>query len=95
MELRLADLRCREVINMADGARLGYVSDVVIDAAEGRVLALIVPGPARFFGLFGREDDYILPWDCVSRMGGDILLIDGTRELRRGRWEGRRTRQTL
>ena len=31
MELRLADLRYREVINMADGARLGYVSDVVID----------------------------------------------------------------
>ena len=92
MELRLADLRYREVINMADGARLGYVSDVVIDAVEGRIQALIIPGPARFFGLFGREDDYILPWGCIKRMGDEILLIDGTKELRRGRWEGRRPR---
>ena len=54
MELHLQDLRYREVIDVSSGARLGYVSDALIDSGDGRLLALIVPGPARFFGLFGR-----------------------------------------
>lgn len=85
MELHLQDLRYREVIDVASGARLGYVSDALIDSGDGRLLALIVPGPARFFGLFGREDDYILPWSAITRLGGDIILIDGSREMRRAR----------
>ena len=57
MEVRLTELRYREVINISDGTRLGFVSDAILDLTSGRVLALIVPGPARFFGLFGRESD--------------------------------------
>ena len=89
MELRLADLRWREVIDTSTGARLGYVNDIMIDAHSGRILALIVPGPNRFFGLFGREDDYILPWESVARLGADFVLIDGSRDVRRGSRESR------
>ena len=85
MEVRLSELRYREVINVSDGTRLGFVGDALLDLSSGRVLALIVPGPARFFGLFGRESDYILPWDSITRVGGDIVLIDGAAELRRDR----------
>ena len=38
---------------------------------------LIVPGPCRFLGLFGRQDDYVIPWCCVRRIGEDIILVDG------------------
>lgn len=85
MELHLQDLRYREVIDVSSGARLGYVSDALIDPKDGRLLALIVPGPVRLLGLLGREDDYILPWSAITRLGGDIILIDGSRELRRSR----------
>ena len=87
METRLSDLRYREVIHISTGMRLGFVGDLLLDAQTGQVLALIVPGPARFFGLFGREDDYILPWQSITRMGNDIILIDGGGEIRRGRRE--------
>lgn len=43
MEDRFSSLRCREVINICDGCRLGCVSDVVIDLKCGRVAALVVP----------------------------------------------------
>ena len=73
---RLTSLRCKEVINVSDGCRLGFVSDVEIDLATGKVAALVVPGPCRFFGLFGRGDDFVIPWRCICRIGDDIILVD-------------------
>ena len=73
MGTRVTDLRCKEVINVTDGLRLGFVSDVEI---LGKVLALVVPGPCRFFGLFGRKDDFVIPWNCIRRIGSDIILVE-------------------
>jgi sporulation protein YlmC with PRC-barrel domain len=58
---------------------------VVLDATTGKILALVVPGPCRFFGLIGHEDDYIIPWDCITRISEDIILVDGDSRIRRGR----------
>ena len=63
MQCRFRDLRRKEVININDGCRLGLV-------------AIIVYGPARFFGLFGRGEEFYIPWDCIQRIGDDIILID-------------------
>ena len=89
MECRLSDLRWREVINVSTGTRLGYVSDVVMELPEGRIAALIVPGPARLFGLLGRESAYILPWEAIEQMGSDIILIDGKADICRDNRENR------
>lgn len=53
MESRIAELRDKEIINISDGCRFGYVGDVEVDLETGRVKALIVPGRLRFFGLSG------------------------------------------
>lgn len=83
MELHLRDLRYREVIDVSSGERLGYVSDALIDSTDGRIAALIVPGEAKLLGLLGRENDRFLPWNAITRLGGDTLLVDASRELRR------------
>ena len=87
--MRIAELRYKEIINVCTGHRLGYVSDADFDNHTGQLRALIVPGPCRFFGLFGREDDYILPFDCISRIGSDIILIEVHGEYQRGKRERR------
>ena len=74
--MRFLELRDREVINIRDGRRVGYVFDAEIEFPEGRIKALIIPGPCRFFGLFGREPDFVIPVECVTRMGEDIILVD-------------------
>ena len=84
MQCRITDLRYKEVINVCNGHRLGFVCDIEFDIATGHISALIVPGPCRFFGLFWREEDYVLPWDCISRIGEDIILIEFQGEHRRG-----------
>ena len=76
MQCRIRDFRCKEVINVCDGCRLGYVSDLDVVVPEGRVVAIIVYGPGRFFGLFGRGEEFYIPWECIQRIGDDIILID-------------------
>ena len=76
MDCKIADLRCKEVINIHNGFRLGFVSDVIVNVVTGRLVAILVPGPCRFFGVFGREDDYLIPWDCIRKIGDDIILIE-------------------
>ena len=91
MDNTLRDLRYKEVICVSDGSRYGYVGDVVIDLDTGRIKCLIVPGQARFFGLFGRREEVAIPWDDVCRFGEDIILVERTgaqrpRERERRRW---------
>lgn len=95
MNCRFADLRCKEVININDGSRLGYVGDVECRLPEGELTALVVPGPLRFFGLFGRGEEYYIPWESIKQIGDDIILIDQPfpkRESTRSEPRGRRRR---
>ena len=76
VQCRIQDLRRKEVINICDGCRLGFVADVDIRIPEGQVVAIVVYGPCRFFGLFGRGEEFYIPWECIQRIGDDIILID-------------------
>ena len=76
MGVRFTKLQCKEVICVNDGRRLGFISDVEIEVPEGNICAVIVPGPCRFLGLFGRKDDFCIPWNCIRRVGPDIVLVD-------------------
>ena len=93
MQCRMRDLRCKEVINISDGCRLGFVSDVDIRIPEGQVIAIVVNGPCRFFGLFGRGEEFYIPWDCIQRIGDDIILIDKPLQRRDPNLERRRRRK--
>lgn len=83
MQCRIADFRCKEVINIHTGMRMGFVCDVIVNVVTGQVLAIVIPGPCKFFGLFGREDDFVVPWECIRRIGDDIILIEVSGEFRR------------
>ena len=74
--MRVTELSCREVVCVCDGARLGYVSDVEVEVPGGQVCAIVVPGKGRWLGLFGRSDDYVIPWNAIRRVGDDIILVD-------------------
>ena len=80
-----SDLHYKEVIDIHSGLRLGFVYDAEYDDAEGQLISIITPGRTRFFGLFGREDDYVLPWSCIVRIGSDILLVEAKDEQLRRR----------
>lgn len=88
MECRGYELRCKEIINVTDGSRVGYVGDVVVDLEGGAVTALVVPGRLRLFGLLGREPDVIIPWPAVRRFGADTILVEEAQVRQRAARDG-------
>lgn len=91
MESNLEQLRYKEVISVTDGTRYGYVGDLSFDLDSGQIRALLVPGQGKyFFGLLGRRETKLVPWEQVRRFGPDIILVEGEpacrREEPRSRW---------
>ena len=76
MECRVSELRYKEIINVSDGSRYGWVGGVEVDLDSGQVRALVVPGRLRLFGLLGREEDRVFPWEAVRRFGADTILVE-------------------
>jgi YlmC/YmxH family sporulation protein len=73
---RSSDFRQKEVINISDGKRLGFVSDVEIDLEEGKIDAIILPGVGKLFGLLGKDNEFVIPWEKITKIGEDIILVD-------------------
>jgi len=72
----LNELKTKEVINVSDGARLGFVSDALIDLESGRLTALVVPGAYRLMGFLDKEEDIVIRWEKIKKIGDDIIIVD-------------------
>lgn len=72
----ISDLKMKEVINTADGKRLGTITDIEIDVDSGKLTAIVVPGAGKFLGLFGRNEDIVIPWDKINKIGFDVILVE-------------------
>ena len=71
----LEELRRKEVIDIANGDRLGYIDDVRIDLASSQVTELVIYGRTRVLGIFGKEDDVVIPCGDIKVVGSDVVLI--------------------
>ena len=70
------DFRDKEVINVCDCKCLGIVCDLEIDEKDGCINAIVVPGPGKLLGCFGRDYELYIPWCKIVKIGPDIILVD-------------------
>ena len=82
MDCCLCDLRNKEVINVSDGTRLGFVSDIEIDVSDARLLSIIVTGDG---GLFTKPSSIKIPWACISHIGEDLIIVSMKNTLKANR----------
>ena len=73
--MNIRELQRKEVINTRNCASLGFVVDVEFDPKCGKSTALIVAGPGKICGFFGRETHFVIPWECVEQIGEDIRRV--------------------
>ncbi len=85
MLCRIQDLRHKEVVCVRDGCLLGPVCDVEFDADTANVLSIVVLGKPRLFGIMGRDDDLVIPWNEIEIIGEDTVLVNCTSVIRRSK----------
>ena len=49
------DFKHKEVINVSDGRRLGFVQDVNAELGSGIITSIVVPGSSNFFNFFSSD----------------------------------------
>lgn len=76
MLTKTSELREREVVNILDGRRLGLASDLELEIETGRIKAIVVPGPGKFLKLFGKSEEFVIPWEWIRKIGVDIILVE-------------------
>ena len=74
--VRICELKTKGVINECTCKRLGFICDLDIDICSGCIMNIIVPGPARFCGAFGRDTEYVIPFKCIKCIGDDIVIVN-------------------
>lgn len=72
---KVSDLTRRDIVNLADGAKLGAIKDIHIDPSTGSVTAFVLQGPRRF-GLLAAGRDILLPWSKIKKIGIDTVLVE-------------------
>lgn len=73
MGCSINELKSKEVINVSDGKRLGFVKDIEVDTDDARLLAITVPGEG---GIFARGRDLKIPWACIEHIGDDLIIVN-------------------
>lgn len=70
------DFKHKEVININDGKRLGFVQDVTADLESGVITSIIVPGSNKLLNVFSGNNDIVIPWSNIKCIGEDIILVE-------------------
>ena len=78
MMARISDMQEKEVINVCDGKRLGYVDDLEIDTCTAQITALVISGCNHLFGLLGRDSDIVIKWQDIEVVGEETILVNFT-----------------
>lgn len=80
--IKASELRMKDVVNLIDGRRLGLIADFEVDLDDGRVTAIVVPGPGRILWFMGRDNDMVIPWEQIRKIGTDVILVELVSPLR-------------
>lgn len=73
--VKISEFQLKDVINIADGKKLGNVTDIDINLKTGRIEAIIIEGSGRFFNFLGRDNEIIISWKNILKIGEDVILV--------------------
>ena len=74
--LKISELANRQIINLADGRRLGPIKDLEIDPVAGTVRAVVLKGGRPYLRLLGLARDVRVPWERIRKIGVDAVLVE-------------------
>ena len=75
MICRIDEMKDKQVVCVNDGCVLGYVSDIELDTEKGVLTSIVIYGRLRFFGLLGRDEDIVIPFEDIKVIGEETVLV--------------------
>lgn len=73
--IKISELQSKEVVNIADGRKLGQIHDLELDLQEGLIKAIVVPSETKLFGWFTSGQEWVIPWEQIVKIGSDVILV--------------------
>ncbi|SKA83504.1 sporulation protein, YlmC/YmxH family [Caloramator quimbayensis] len=74
--LTTSDLRQMEVIDISEGKRLGFISDIIFDDDLKRIESIVIPPQNNFLSVFRKKDEIQIKWSQIKVIGIDVILVD-------------------
>lgn len=75
MLCRIDELKNKQVVSVKNGAMLGRIDDVELDTENGKITSVIIFGKNHILGIFGRDNDLIIPWSDIEVIGSETVLV--------------------
>ncbi|GAA0495100.1 YlmC/YmxH family sporulation protein [Salinibacillus aidingensis] len=73
--MTISELQVKDIVAIEDGRKLGYITDLEIDVDRGYIVALVIALKGKMFGLFGNEEEMVIPWNHIVTIGADVILV--------------------
>jgi YlmC/YmxH family sporulation protein len=73
--VRISEFQIKDVVNVADGKKLGNISDIDISIGTGKIEAIIISENSKILGLFGKDEEIVIPWRNIMKIGEDVILV--------------------
>ncbi|OCA83906.1 YlmC/YmxH family sporulation protein [Pseudobacillus wudalianchiensis] len=72
---RISDFQLKDIINVANGKKLGNISDIHLNLTAGTIDSIVISTSGKILGLFGKEEEIVIPWSQIVKIGEDVILV--------------------
>lgn len=73
--VKISEFQIKDVVNVSDGKRLGNIGDIEINLTTGKIDAVVISRNGRVLGFFGKDEDIVIPWKNILKIGQDVILV--------------------
>lgn len=71
----ISDFQTKDVVSVSDGKKLGNIGDFDINVTTGKIQAVIINGNGKVLGFFGKDEELVIPWRNIVKIGEDVILV--------------------
>ncbi|MBU8609731.1 YlmC/YmxH family sporulation protein [Bacillus pumilus] len=73
--ISISEFQIKDVVDVSSGKKLGTIGDIDINVTSGKIKAIIIGGTGKMMGFFGKEEEMIVPWRNIVKIGEDVILV--------------------
>ena len=73
--ISFSEFQIKDVVDVSSGKKLGTIGDIDINVTSGKIQAIIIGGTGKMMGFFGKEEEMIVPWRNIVKIGEDVILV--------------------